>query len=199
MTWRSARAALAITSLLFGASFAGEREARAERTSLSLAPAEQRRGDDRSPALNAIFFEALGSGLLYSVSYERRLPWHDLGVRAGGSFFTYATSAYGGSGNLTLVSIPLLATWAPALSSKYPAHRANVGAGATVLWLDPPTDSRGTSYGGDRAGLGVAASAVLGYRYLPPSGGFTFALAFTPLLRASGLLPWGGVSAGIAF
>lgn len=150
-------------------------------------------------APNVVFAEALGSGLLYSVNYERRLPWFELGLRAGASFFTYAVSSYGGSGNLVLVSFPLQVTYDPSFSARYPAHRLHAALGATVLYLDAASDSRGTSFGGDGAGLGVAAAGALGYRFLPPDGGFTFAVAFTPLVRPTGFLPWGGASAGWAF
>lgn len=146
-------------------------------------------------AANAVFFEAFGSGLLYSVNYERIVDAWDLGFRGGVSYFTYSVSSYGRSGNLSILTLPLTASYY--LGSA--RHKLQLGLGATVIYSMPSTDSQGTEFGGERAGLGVAASAVVGYRYLPPHGGVTFGAGFTPLLRPSRALAWGGASVGYAF
>lgn len=146
-------------------------------------------------APNVVFLEGFGSGLLYSVNYERLAFSSHVGLRVGASYFTYPVSSYGKSGNLSLLSVPLVVSGY--LGGE--RHKAQLGVGATVLSLGAPTDSEGTAFGGERAGTGVAATGVVGYRYLPDSGGFTFGVAFTPLLRGSKFLPWGGVNAGYAF
>jgi hypothetical protein len=147
-------------------------------------------------AKNAVFFEGLGSGLLFSVNYARYLPeWH-LGLRAGVSFITYKVSRAAGSGNLVLGTLPLLASYyiGP------PRHKLELGLGATIIYFSASSDATGTKFEGAGTGLGVAASGVIGYRYLPAVSGFTFGAGFTPLLRATkGFLPWGGASAGYAF
>lgn len=145
-------------------------------------------------ARNAVFLEGFGSGLLYSVNYERVLGEH-FGVRAGFSYFTYAVSSYGKSGNLQLLTVPMLVSY----YAGWESHKIQIGLGATVIYLGAPTDSEGTAFGGDRAGAGIAASGVVGYRYLPAHGGFTFGVGFTPLLRTSKALAWGGASAGWVF
>jgi hypothetical protein len=151
---------------------------------------------DEAPSPNVLAFEALGNGLLYSVSYERLLPSWNLGLRAGGSFFTYEVSRASGSGNLTLVTVPLLASYY--LGPVH--HKLQLGLGATVIYFAAASDSTGTRFEGDGTGLGVAATGVVGYRYLPVGRGVTFGAGFTPLLRAAkGLLPWAGVSLGYAF
>ena len=150
---------------------------------------------ETNTARNAIFFEAFGSGLLYSLNYERFLEKYDLGLRAGASFFTYAVSSYGSSGNLTLVSFPLIASYYVGWAK----HKIQLGLGATVFYLAASSDSRGQSFDSERSGLGLAASAVVGYRYMPRDSGFTFGVGFTPLVRASKFLPWGGINAGYAF
>jgi hypothetical protein len=72
--------------------------------------------------------------------------------------------------------------------------------GFTVLYTSASTDSTGVKYEGSGVGLGLAATGVIGYRYLPHDGGFTFGAGFTPLLRPSkGFLPWGGVTVGWQF
>jgi len=149
-------------------------------------------------ASHVLFAEAFGVGLLYSLNYEYVVDaWH-VGFRGGASFFTYATSSYGQSGNLTLVSFPAVASYYLALPD-HPSHRLQLGLGATLLYLDAASDSQGTKFGGERAGVGLAFTGVVGYRYQPRDGGVIFGIGFTPLVRTSRFLPWGGASVGYAF
>jgi hypothetical protein len=60
-------------------------------------------------------------------------------------------------------------------------------------------DSTGTTVESDRSGFGVAATAVVGDRYLPPERAFACGVGFTPLVRTSSILPWGGANAGFVF
>lgn len=147
-----------------------------------------------APASNAVFAELLGNGLLYSINYERFLWPIPIGIRAGASFFTYAVSDVSGSGNLTLLTFPITASYYWGTLH----HKLQLGLGATILYTSASSDSSGTSYG--NTGLAIAATAIVGYRYLPIGRGFTFGAGFTPLLRTSrGFLPWGGVTAGYVF
>ena len=130
-------------------------------------------------AVNDVFLEALGSGLLYSLNYERIIDKWNLGLRAGASYFTYAVSSYGKSGNLTLVSFPLLASYYLGWGS----HHLQLGLGATVLYTGVSSDSQGTKFDAERSGAGLAASGVVGYRFMPRAGGVSFGIGFTPLLR----------------
>jgi hypothetical protein len=43
---------------------------------------------------------------------------------------------------------------------------------------------------------GVVGTAIAGYRYVRPGGGFTFRAAFTPLFGEGGFQPWAGVAIG---
>ena len=147
-------------------------------------------------ALNEVFFEALGSGLLYSVNYERIIDRWNIGLRAGASYFTYAVSSYGKSGNLTLVSFPVLASY---YYGFWRSHHLQVGLGATILYTGASSDSQGVKFDAERSGAGLAASAVVGYRYMPRDGGVSFGVGFKPLVRASKFLPWGGANVGYAF
>lgn len=146
-------------------------------------------------ASNVVFAEVLGSGLLYSLNYERLFDRLHLGARAGASYFTTSVSSYGRSGNLVLVSVPLVASYYFAWRS----HNLQLGLGATFLYTKVGSDSQGTEFVTARSGFGIAASAVVGYRYLPRSRGITFGVAFTPLLRATAFLPWGGAHVGYVF
>jgi hypothetical protein len=145
---------------------------------------------------NFVFFEPLGNGLLYSLNYERLFPAYNLGVRVGASFLTYRASSAGGSGNIVLASWPIVASYYIGT----PRHKLELGLGATILYFASASDSAGVKFEGPAAGLGVAATAVIGYRYIPPRLGPTFGVGFTPLLREDkGFLAWGGASAGVAF
>jgi len=147
-------------------------------------------------APNAIFFEALGSGLLYSINYQRMLSSLPLGLRAGASFITYKVSKAEGSGNLLLATLPLMVTYYVGP----PRHKLELGLGATVIYFSASSDATGTKFEGPGVGLGIAASGVIGYRYVPDKHGVTFGAGFTPMLRSpKGFLPWGGASVGYAF
>jgi hypothetical protein len=146
-------------------------------------------------ASNVIFAEALGNGLLYSLNYERIIDKWNIGLRAGASYFTYAVSTYGKSGNLTIITFPLVASYYVGT----PRHKLQLGLGATILYTGVSSDSTGTKFESERSGAGVSATGVVGYRYLPPDGGFSFGIGFTPLLRASSFLAWGGANAGYVF
>ena len=169
----------------------------ASATAATAAPGEQRDdvGREHKAPTNLVFLEPLGNGLLYSLDYERLLAHDHVGLRVGASWFSWSVSDYGGSGKLTLVSFPIVGSYYVGTQR----HKLQVGLGATILYTVASTDTTGTAFGNDRTGLGVAATAVLGYRYLPPDGGFTFGTGFTPLWRPGRFLPWGGVDAGWAF
>jgi hypothetical protein len=148
-----------------------------------------------SRAENVVFAEVLGNGLLYSLNYERLFEsWH-VGLRAGASFFTHEVSRYGSSGNLTIVTFPLVASY----YLGWRAHHLQLGLGATVLYTKVAKDSQGIAYESDGSGLGLAPTAVIGYRYLPQHSGISFGAGFTPLVRTTSFLPWGGATVGYAF
>ena len=147
-------------------------------------------------AVNAVFFEAFGNGLLYTVNYERIVPQLHAGIRVGASYFAGDIDDSNGSGKLKFASFPIVASY-------YlfgPTHHLQLGLGATILYLGASTDSTGTKFSGDAAGVGAALTGVVGYRYMPPKGWLDFGVGFTPLLRpSSGLLPWGGIHLGAIF
>jgi hypothetical protein len=146
-------------------------------------------------APNAIFGEVLGNGIFYSINYERLLATAPVGLRVGASYFTYGISNYQGSGNLTFVTVPLVASYYVG----HRAHKLQLGLGATVMHLSLSADSTGLEFESERSGTNVSATAVVGYRYLPAHRGISFGVGFTPLLRPGRFLPWGGASLGYAF
>lgn len=179
------------------ASQPAEAEPTAEAPPAEAQPAEKASAppEPERTAKNLIFLEGFGSGLLYSVSYERIIDSLNLGLRIGVSYFTYPVSSYGQSGNLTLFTLPIMASYYVG----WETHKIQLGLGATMIATDAATDSQGTSFGGERSGVGIAASGYIGYRYLPLDHGITFGLGFSPLLRGSKALPWGGANFGYVF
>ncbi len=160
------------------------------------APPQAEEPRDEHVPSNALFFEVLGTGLLYSINYQRMLDRIPLGLRAGVSFITYKVSNAQGSGNLLLATLPLLVTYYVGP----PRHKLELGLGATLIYFSASSDATGTKFEGPGTGLGIAASGVIGYRYVPETRGVTFGAGFTPLLRSpKGFLPWGGASVGYAF
>jgi hypothetical protein len=151
-------------------------------------------------APNAIYVEALGTGFIYSINYERSLG-DMFSARIGFGYFPFPsitdTNANGSTStiNASITSVPVSVSWYPfgATSSKL-----EIGAGAT--YIDLVAKKVGKSKEG--GGSGENISGILGYRYQPLDGGFLFRLAFTPIFSSpvfSKFQPWGGVSLGWAF
>src|SRR3954468_16892516 len=66
------------------------------------------------PAANSVFLEGMGSGLFYSVNYERRVI-DDVGVRAGFSYMSMGAEATAGgsttSASSTYVTVPITVSY----------------------------------------------------------------------------------------
>jgi hypothetical protein len=130
---------------------------------------------------NHLFFEGGGSGLLYSVNYER-LVGSSFGLRLGTS------SANIGVLDYTAILGGL--AWIPSGARR----GLELGFALGVLEIkqflvfksDPP----------DR---GLYGSFTLGYRWLPQERGLSFRLAATPLFTTGGAAPWAGISLGYVF
>lgn len=131
-------------------------------------------------ARDAVYFEFLGNGLLYSINYDRRLT-DVVSVRAGmmvmGAIASPVTvNALLGGGS----------------------HRLELGAGALLISA-PGELAKETEDEGLEDVRAVTATATVGYRYQPRRGGFVFRAGFTPILVDGVGLPWAGVSLGYAF
>jgi len=127
---------------------------------------------------HALYVEAAGAALLYSVNYEYR-PIPELGGRVG---FSAIPLCLFGKCNL-YVGGPLAVTAYIGKGS----HHLELGGGVTLFVGDD--DSR-------------FVVPELGYRYEPPGGGLVLRAMFTPLFRMNDVkdwLPWGGVTAGRSF
>jgi hypothetical protein len=142
-------------------------------------------------ANNAVFLELLGNGGLYSINYERFVG--DFGIRAGFSYFAVEAESLSSRSKVSLTTFPILGNYYLGSAN----HKLQLGGGVLVAALSGESSSK---FGTDGAsGVGVAGTAVVGYRYMPSKGGFNFGAGFTPLFGSGGFLPWGGVSLGGVF
>lgn len=134
-----------------------------------------------SRTASQIYVEGLGSGVLYSINYDKRLfPQDDgLGFRIGVSKF--------GGGSDGVFTVPIQINYLAGSNGRY------FEAGAGIV------------YGGNNAGDGkdVVGSIVLGYRRQPfNKKGITWRFAFTPFITFDPelpFLPWIGASIGYRF
>ena len=144
---------------------------------------------ETTPASNAAFVELIGSAPVGSVNYERILAGH-AGLRVGVGYLR-ATSLLGN--DLDRVEIPVVL----GVTLGDGANHLELGAGAVPGILT----ASGTNHR-----VEVPATAVVGYRYCLPEGGFLFRASFTPLVdlwdaswSGNRFIPLGGVSLGYVF
>ena len=134
---------------------------------------------------NAIHVEALGTGLMLSVHYERMLT-EGFALRAGvGAFFAVVEAG---------TTFPLMATWLIGDGQ----NRLELGAGVTIVDLHSVFDEDE-----DDSLLGIENDVVIGAGYLgyrfTSDNGLIFRIGFTPLIGDDGLIAYGGTSIGFAF
>ncbi|MFZ5889971.1 MAG: hypothetical protein ACOY0T_02795 [Myxococcota bacterium] len=193
----------------------GSAEATAEGADKA-APAEEKKaapaaaeaapsGDQRKRALNTVYAEGLGAGLVYSINYER-LVLEDLGVRAGFSYMSFSASAGTASSSATFITVPVTASYL-GVGSKH--HILELGGGLSMLFASGTASGVGASSSG--SGMAVLPNALLGYRLHPVDGaGFNFrvgAMAFVGKglgfsvedPEKVGVLPWFYLSMGASF
>lgn len=161
--------------------------------------------DDERSAQNVVFGEIGGNGVLYSVNYERLFGDSGFSARIG---FSYMAISFGGTtidanGRATTVSASTSWVTVPLLANYYVGgvrNKLHLGLGFTML-IVTANASEGALFG-SVSGFLPCPTAVLGYRYLPPDGGFAFSVGFTPFLFPSSnrpFLPWGGLGFGGVF
>jgi hypothetical protein len=132
-------------------------------------------------APNAIYVELLGSGLLYSINYDRLITDY-LGARIG--------IGYVPDGSLSLTTIPITVSLFPFGAS---SSKLEIGAGVVQASLG------NTKVGSTTGGTYLGYVGILGYRLEPRDGGFLFRFAFTPFILNGHFQPYLGVSFGLAF
>jgi hypothetical protein len=167
------------------------------------APAQQAPpADGERTANNAVYVEGLGPGLLYSINYERSLS--DFALRVGFGYVSVSASSNSGSGQTqataSLITVPITLSYL-GVGSK--THIFELGAGATILHVGEGASSIDTSSSATASGAAtvVLPHAVLGYRYMPPGGGFLFRVGVSPIFAgdAIAVLPWPYLALGGVF
>jgi hypothetical protein len=148
-------------------------------------------------ARNSIFIELAGNGGIYSLNYDRVIT-EQFSVRAGFGYMSMGATASSGttsvSAKASILAVPVVGNFL--LGSQN--HKLELGAGITMFrFSGDASNSLGNS--ASATGMAPAGTAVIGYRYVPGDGGFTFRAGFTPLVFKDDWLPWGGLSFGYLF
>ncbi len=146
-------------------------------------------GDDTlplKPAWNNIYAEALGSGLVYTLNYERLLS-SSFGLRLGFGYLPVSNSS--GTKHASITSAPLTLSWFP-----FGASSSKLEIGAGLSYIDLTKSVRGFPQGST-----IGYSGIIGYRYEEEDGGFLFRAGYTPIILAGSFYSWGGVSLGFGF
>ena len=125
-------------------------------------------GQDAAPPArdNALYFELLGNGGLYSVNYERRLM-PAFRVRIGGASWT--AESFWGDAETRIRTFPLMLHVVPGGG----AHHLEAAIG-----LLPGHRDRNGNVG--ESGTFVSLIGLIGYRYEPPGRRFVFRTGVTP-------------------
>ncbi len=146
-----------------------------------------------TPAWNSLFLEGAGSGLAYTLNYERLLS-SSFGLRLG--FGYLPVSAKNKSGVLehaSITSAPLTASWFPfSGGDTVSSDKLELGAGLSYVDLTKAVE-------GFPVVNSIGYTIIVGYRYQPYDGGVLFRVAFTPVILEGGFHAWGGISLGLGF
>lgn len=153
-------------------------------------------------AKNGLYLELIGNGGLYSINYERFLA-SDFSVRVG--FGSYSSETWWDSlwsnEETTITAVPILGNFFYGNGN----NRLELGAGVLL-----GTQKVKNSWVEERNGTSTIfnLTAVVGYRYQNPTGGFIFRAGVTPFIAlkggedafpGEGLTLSGGLSVGYAF
>lgn len=143
----------------------------------------------RAQSRNAVYGEIGGNGIIPTVNYERRFNERWFGRVGLGVAFTHTEDDSDAA-----FAIPLTIS---SVSRPASNHHLELGGGITVVAGDRQDLF---DYGNnDEEFSTVSMTAIVGYRYQKPEGGFQFRAAFTPVAGGGYILPWAGVSFGYAW
>jgi hypothetical protein len=144
------------------------------------------------PRHNAVTFETLGNGGLYSLNYARTL-WRDVTARVGISYMGVGAGVFGAGADARAMTVPLTLNY---LGVGSPRNRLELGAGTLMVYASGGARFLRRSIDGRE--VLWAGSATLGYRYLGKRG-LTLSFGFTPIFTRGFFLPWGGFGFGYMF
>jgi hypothetical protein len=121
---------------------------------------------------NAIYFEFLGQGFLYSINYDHRFTPH-IGVRAGLSFWSLPFLW----SDINVSAFPIMFTYLTGNGNRH--FEVALGVVPAII-----ANNGGSFFGLDLQGtkdFAVFGTATIGYRSQPRKGGFLFRIGLTPL------------------
>lgn len=127
---------------------------------------------------NVLFGEVGGSGLLFSINYERLLG-NNLGARIGA-----------GSAGLMGLTIPVLLNY-------YIGREKKLELGLGLIYTDYFSDNGGKYISNGK----YLITGTIAHKFQSEESGIVFRFAFTPVFNPfkGKFLPYGGISAGYAF
>jgi len=144
------------------------------------------------PPENAIYFEALGPGILYSINYERMVS-NNVSIRIGYSSWQ-VTTPFLITSSVSFTGIPVMVNFLQGDGNS----KLELGAGiefvqysstSSFLGYDPTTNT----------GSGNVVILSFGYRYQPMGGGIQFRVGIDPVIGPNGARVTGGLSLGVCF
>ena len=148
-------------------------------------------GQSRHISQNSIYLELLGSGLVYSINYERSINQF-LSGRIGFMYdLLHLVIGDDEDEEDRLNMLPLMLNYMPGESK----HKFEIGLGMAFVFTRGEFDDVGI-FDSDTKLVGAAA---IGYRIQPESRGMLFRVSFTPFFGDEGVLPWGGLSFGVVW
>jgi hypothetical protein len=168
------------------------------------APSLNQSDEEQRTANNALYAEGLGPGLFYSINYER--SFSDFAGRIGFGYVSVSAGASDSTGQVqetasaSFITVPITVSYLGIGSKR---NMLELGAGATIFHVGAggsTFESKSSSSANESATF-VLPVAVVGYRYMPPSGGFLFRAGVSPIFAGSSLpvLPWPYLALGGAF
>jgi hypothetical protein len=135
---------------------------------------------------NAIYFEALGVGGLYSINYERLSDDNNYGLRIGYSSWTMVLF-----GRTTFIGVPIMLNYLDGNKN----HKLELGLG--LEYVKVSGSEFWTNKGFSESGIiGISS---FGYRYQPMEGGGFFRIVISPLYNFTGFHIAIGISFGACF
>ena len=141
---------------------------------------------------HSAFLELLGNGVLYSLNSEVRFRG-DVSLRAGGSHLGAGAASGLSRGRFSLTTVPLLAGVAFGRGE----HKLEIAAGATFVWYTGEVRVFVAKVA--ESGFFPAATAFVGYRFVPEKASVLVRVGVTPLATFTDsvrVLPWGGMAVG---